>query len=65
MSEEPLRGREDMLLHQFVKKNYPEEYILIDRVNRYIEESYQFFMTDDDKIYLVLNVKRVNDLYAR
>lgn len=65
VSEEPLRGREDMLLHQFVKKNYPEEYILIDRVNRYIEERYQCFMTEEEKLYLVLNVKRVNDLYAR
>ena len=65
ISEEPLRGREDALLYQFVKENYPEESVLIDRVNQYIEKAYQCSMTEEEKLYLVLNVKRVNDLYER
>ena len=52
-------------LYQFVKENYPEESVLIDRVNQYIEKAYQCSMTEEEKLYLVLNVKRVNDLYER
>lgn len=64
LSEEPLHGRDDLELYQFVKANYPKEYILIDKVNKYIEEAYHCSMTEEEKIYLALNVKRMNDLYA-
>lgn len=64
LSEEPLHGRNDWLLFQFVKENYPMEYALIDKVNRYIQEVYHCAMTEEEKIYLALNVKRMNDLYA-
>lgn len=63
ISEEPIKGREDKMLYRFVKENYPEEYNLIDKVNRFIEEKYQCAMTEEEKIYLALNVKRLNDLY--
>ena len=65
VTEEPLRGRSDRQLYQFVIENYPDEYILVDKVNHYIQETYQCSMTEEEKIYLVLNVKRVNDLYIR
>lgn len=65
ISEEPLRGRMDMELYQFIKERYPDEYILIEKVNQYIENSYQCSMTEEEKLYLVLNVKRANDLYAK
>lgn len=64
ISEEPLNGRDDLRLYQFVKDNYPKEYVLIDKVNRYIEEAYHCSMTEEEKIYLALNVKRMNDLYG-
>lgn len=64
LSEEPLNGRDDLELYQFVKANYPKEYILIDKVNKYIEGAYHCSMTEEEKIYLALNVKRMNDLYA-
>lgn len=64
ISEEPLKGRDDLRLYQFVKENYPKEYDLIDKVNRYIENSYHCSMTEEEKIYLALNVKRMNDLYG-
>ncbi len=64
LSEEPLQGREDLKLYDFVRTNYPEEYLLIDHVNRHIEESYHCSMTEEEKIYLALNVKRTNDLYV-
>jgi len=64
LSEEPLKGREDLKLYDFVRTNYPREYLLIDKVNRHIKESYHCSMTEEEKIYLALNVKRVNDLYV-
>ncbi len=64
LSEEPLNGREDLRLYRFVKENYQEEYILIDKVNCYIESAYHCSMTEEEKIYLALNVKRINDLYG-
>ncbi len=63
LSEEALQGREDLKLYDFVRTNYPSEYLLIDKVNRHIEKSYHCSMTEEEKIYLALNVKRMNDLY--
>jgi len=64
LSEEPLNGREDLKLYRFVKENYRDEYILIDKVNCYIEGAYHCSMTEEEKIYLALNIKRINDLYG-
>lgn len=63
LSEEALQGREDLKLYDFVRTNYPGEYRLIDKVNRHIEKAYHCSMTEEEKIYLALNVKRMNDLY--
>ncbi len=63
LSEEALQGREDLKLYDFVRTNYPGEYLLIDKVNRHIEKAYHCSMTEEEKIYLALNVKRMNDLY--
>lgn len=63
ITEEPFCGRNDTLLQRFVMENYPEEYILSDKVNQYIKKTYQRSMTEEEKIYLALNVKRVNDMY--
>lgn len=62
--EEPVCGRKDDLLYEFVKKNYQEEYKIINGVSEYIEQVYDSGMTEEEKIYLVLNIKRVKDLYA-
>lgn len=64
ITEEPLNGRDDLKLYRFVKENYQREYVLIDKVNRYIEKTYKRTMTEEEKIYLALNVKRMNDLYT-
>lgn len=64
ITEEPIKGREDRIFYRFVKENYPEEYNLIDKVNRFIEEKYRCAMTEEEKIYLALNVKRLNDIYS-
>lgn len=64
VSEEPMSGRKDELLYRFVRENYQKEYQIIDEVSEYIEREYQCVMTEEEKIYLVLNIKRMRDLYT-
>lgn len=64
VSEEPMCGRKDEVLYRFVRDNYEEEYRIINGINEYIEGAYQCSMTEEEKIYLALNIKRMRDLYA-
>lgn len=64
VSEEPINGRKDDLLYRFVKENYGQEYQIINSVSEYIEKEYQCSMTEEEKIYLALNIKRMKDLYT-
>lgn len=61
--EEPMRGRRDEQLYRFVEEHYKEEYELINNVNSYIEKEYQRSMTEEEKIYLALNIRRMKNLY--
>ncbi len=63
VSEKPIRGRRDKKLYQFVEDNYIQEYNIINGINSYIESEYQCSMTEEEKIYLTLNIKRMKDLY--
>lgn len=62
--EEPMRGRKDEQLYRFVEENYKWEYDLIDGVNGYIERVYRCSMTEEEKIYLALNIRRMKNLYV-
>ena len=64
VSEEPMSGRKDEALYSFVQDNYREEYQIINGINDYIEVTYQCSMTEEEKIYLALDIKRMKDLYA-
>ena len=64
VSEEPMSGRKDDVLYSFVQDHYTEEYQIINGINEYIEGAYQCSMTEEEKIYLALNIKRMRDLYA-
>ena len=64
VSEEPMSGRKDDVLYSFVQDHYKEEYQIINGINEYIEGAYQCSRTEDEKIYLALNIKRMRDLYA-
>lgn len=63
VAEEPMSGHRDESLYQFVEKNYIQEYEIINEVNSYIEKEYQCSMTEEERIYLTLNIKRMKDLY--
>ena len=62
--EEPMRGRKDEALYEFVREHYQEEYQIIDGIREYIEREYQCQMTEEEKIHSVLNIKRMRDLYT-
>ena len=64
VSEEPITGRQDDLLYGFVRENYKDEYQIINKLNEYIENEYKCSMTEEEVIYLVLNIKRMKDLYT-
>ena len=64
VSEEPMSGRQDDLLYEFVREHYQDEYRIIERLSKYIEKEYQCSMTEEEIIYLVLNIKRMRDLYT-
>ena len=64
VSEEPMRGRKDEALYEFVREHYKQEYQMIDEISAYIEKEYQCNMTEEEKIHLVLNIKRMRDLYT-
>ncbi len=63
VSEKPIRGRRDKKLYRFVVDNYTQEYDIINNINGYIEGEYKCSMTEEEKIYLTLNIKRMKDLY--
>ncbi len=63
--EQPIDGRKDDKLYEFVKENYQREYRIINGIDHYIEREYQCNMTEEEKVYLALNIKRMKDLYTQ
>lgn len=64
VTEEPMSGRKDDLLYDFVRVNYRDEYQIIRNLSEYIEKAYNCSMTEEEIIYLVLNIRRMRDLYT-
>lgn len=64
VTEEPISGRQDDLLYEFVRINYKDEYQVINNLSEYIEKEYSCSMTEEEIIYLVLNIRRMRDLYT-
>lgn len=64
VAEEPMSGHRDEGLYCFVEENYVQEYQIINEINSYIEKEYQCSMTEEERIYLTLNIKRMKDLYS-
>ena len=44
--------------------NYKDEYQVINNLSEYIEKEYSCSMTEEEIIYLVLNIRRMRDLYT-
>ena len=64
VTEEPIMGLRDERLYKFVEENYKWEYELIEGMNSYIEKEYHCSMTEEEKIYLALNIRRMKNLFA-
>lgn len=63
MTETPKQGKEDKVLFNFVRQHCHSEYQLICRVDNFIKDKYECAMTEEERIYITLNVKRIKDLY--
>lgn len=63
MTETPKQGKEDKVLFNFVRQHCHLEYQLICRVDNFIKDKYECAMTEEERIYITLNVKRIKDLY--
>lgn len=64
VTEVPMHGRKDEALYEFVREHYKQEYQMIHDIDEYIDKEYHCKMTEEEKIHLVLNVKRMRDLYT-
>lgn len=65
LTELPEDQERDEVFFNFVKEHCKKEYQLILQVNNFIKEKYNCYMTEEESIYLTLNVKRINDVQAR
>lgn len=65
LNEIPQGGKEDTVFYEFVKSHCFSEYQLIQKVNTYISGKYQCSMTEEEKIYQAINIKRIRDWSAK
>lgn len=60
---QPEQNFPDPKLSEFIKSQYAEEYALTDRMRQFLKEKYNCEMTEEENLYLVLNIKRIKDIY--
>lgn len=64
MAQTPRKVRQDVILYDFVRKHCVSEYQLISGVNDFIKEKYDCSMTEEEKIYLSLGIRRIKDFHT-
>lgn len=60
---QPGQEQPDPQLSEFTRGHYAEEYALTARMRQFLKEKYECEMTEEENLYLVLNIKRMKDLY--
>lgn len=60
---QPEQEEPDTKLFEFIREHYGEEYALTERMRQFLKEKYECEMTEEENLYLVLNIKRIKDLY--
>ena len=55
---------EDRDFQQVVRKYCGEEYSLVDEINEFLKKEYECSMTDEEKNYLAISIKRTRDTYS-
>ncbi|MFL2101483.1 BglG family transcription antiterminator LicT [Desemzia sp. FAM 23991] len=59
VSKETYQTSQDTFLLEQIKANYPEALNCTEKVAVYIDESYQFKVSPDEKVYLTIHIHRV------
>lgn len=52
-------GDNDKVLYEVVKKNYPDSYECVKKINLMLEDKYNHFMSVDEKLYLMMHTQRI------
>jgi beta-glucoside operon transcriptional antiterminator len=53
--------KEDKEFYNYVEMNYKKECSVVNRIRKYVLKNYTCVMTEEEKIYLALDIKRMND----
>lgn len=59
-----VEGTEDKEYRNMIRKHCEEEYNLVDEINEFLIKKYDCAMTDEEKIYLAISIKRTRDIYG-
>lgn len=59
-----VEGTEDKEYRNMIRKHCGEEYNLVDEINEFLIKKYDCSMTDEEKIYLAISIKRTRDIYG-
>lgn len=62
---QPEQEQPDPQLSEFTRGHYAEEYALTARIRQFLKDKYECEMTEEENLYLVLNIKRMKDLYLQ
>lgn len=58
-----VEGVEDKEYNNMIKRHCEEEYSLVDEINEFLKKQYECSMTEEEKIYLAISIKRTRDIY--
>ena len=59
----PTEGIEDEEFYDMIRKHCAEEYLLVDEMNEFLKRKYECSMTDEEKVYLTVSIRRTRDIY--
>ena len=54
---------EDKEFYDMIRKHCEEEYQLVDEMNEFLKSKYECSMTDEEKVYLTVSIRRTRDIY--
>ena len=63
LSLQPQQNQPDPQLLEFSKTYYSREYALADKIKHLVAEKYGCEITEEEKLYLVLHIGRIKDMY--
>jgi beta-glucoside operon transcriptional antiterminator len=49
----------DSFLYEQVQKSYPKSFECVERIKKYVQNSYDFEMGDDEQVYLTIHIQRL------